>query len=165
MIWTQISEKKAKNGFEKDVFGKTMENVRKRRDTKLVTIERRRNYLVSEPNCHATKFFTKHLLQIKMNKVEILMNKPVHLGRSILELSKILMYEFWYNYIKPKYDKKAKLCYMDTDSFIVYLKTDVIYKDIETRFDTWNYEVACNSIPTPLAKGKNKKVNGLMKDE
>ena len=68
------------------------------------------------------------------------MNKPVHLGLSILELSKILMYEFWYDYVKPKYGEKAKLCYMDTNSFIVYIKTDDIYKDIaedvETRFDT-----------------------------
>ena len=90
--------KKAKNDFEKDffklmnnaVFGKTMENVRKHRDIKLVTTERRRNYLVSEPNYHTTKFFTENLLAIEMKKTEILMNKPVHLGPSILELSKIL---------------------------------------------------------------------------
>ena len=71
------------------------------------------------------------------------MNKPVHLGLSILELSKILMYEFWYDYVKPKYGEKAKLCYMDTDSFIVYIKTDDIYKDIaedvKTSFDTSSY--------------------------
>ena len=127
------------------VFGKTMENVRKHRDIKLVTTERRRNYLVSEPNYHTTKFFTENLLAIEMKKTEILMNKPVYLGLSILELSKILMYEFWYDYVKPKYGEKAKLCYMDTDSFIVYIKTDYIYKDIaedvETRFDTSNYEL------------------------
>ena len=164
--------KKAKNDFEKDffklmnnaVFGKTMENVRKHRDIKLVTTERRRNYLVSEPNYHTTKFFTENLLAIEMKKTEILMNKPVHLGLSILELSKILMYEFWYDYVKPKYGEKVKLCYMDTDSFIVYIKTDDIYKDIaedvETRFDTSNYE-----LDRPLPKGKNKKVIGLMKDE
>ena len=68
------------------------------------------------------------------------MNKPVYLGLSILELSKVLMYEFWYDYVKPKYGEKAKLCYMDTDSFIVYIKTGDIYKDIakdvETIFDT-----------------------------
>ena len=70
------------------------------------------------------------------------MNKPVYLGLSILELSKILMYEFWYDYVKPKFGEKAKLCYMDTDSFIVYTKTDDIYKDItevvETKFDASN---------------------------
>ena len=79
------------------------------------------------------------------------------------------MYQFWYDYVKPKYGKKAKLCYMDTDSFIVYVKTDGIYKDIakdvEARFDTSNYVLECNSIERPLPNGKNKKVIGLMKDE
>ena len=164
--------KKAKNDFEKDffklmnnaVFGKTMENVRKHRDIKLVTTERRRNYLVSEPNYHTTKFFTENLLAIEMKKTEILMNKPVYLGLSILELSKILMYEFWYDYVKPKYGEKVKLCYMDTDSFIVYIKTDDTYKDIaediETRFDTSNYE-----LNRPLPKVKIKNAIELMKDE
>ena len=91
------------------------------------------------------------------------MNKPVHLGLSILESSKILMYEFWYDYVKQK------LCYMDTDSFIVYIKTDDIHiyiaEDVETRFDTSNCELQCNSINRPLPKGKNEKVIGLMKDE
>ena len=76
------------------VFGKTMENVRKHRDIKLATTERRRDYLVSEPNCHTTEFFTEHLLTIEFKKTEILMNKPVYLGLSILALSEILMYEF-----------------------------------------------------------------------
>ena len=96
------------------VFGKSMENVRKHGDIKFFTTERRRNYFVSEPNYHTTKFFTENLLAIEMNNTEILMNKPVYLGLSILELSKILMYEFWYDYIKLKYGGKAKLCYMDT---------------------------------------------------
>ena len=90
-----------------------------------------------------------------MKKTEILMNKPVYLGLSILELSKILMYEFWYDYVKPKYHEKAKLCYMDADNFIVYIKIDYIYKDIvedvENRFDTSNYE-----LDRPLPKVKNK---------
>ena len=127
------------------VFGKTMESVRKHGDIKLVTAERRRNYLVSEPNYHTTKFFTEHLLAIEMKKVEKLMNEPVYLRHSTLELSKILTYEFWYNYVKPKYAEKANLCYMDTESFTVYIKTDDIYKDIaedfETRFDTLSYEL------------------------
>ena len=108
--------KKAKNDFEKyffklmnnAVFGKTMENVRKHRDIKLVTTERRRNYLVSEPNYQTKKFFTENLLAIEMKKTEILINKPVCLELSILELSKILMYEFWYGYVKSKYGEKAK---------------------------------------------------------
>ena len=84
------------------VFGKTMENVRKHRDIKLVTTERRRRYLVSGPNYHTTKFFTENLLAIeikKNNKTEIVMNKSAYLGLSILELSKILMYEPWYDYV------------------------------------------------------------------
>ena len=115
---------------------------RKHKDIKLVTTERTRNYLVLEPNFHTTKFFTEKLLAIEMKKTEILMNKPVCLGLPILELSKILMYEFWYDYVKPKHGEKAKLCYMDTGSFIIYIKTDDIYKDIaldvETRLDTSN---------------------------
>ena len=138
-----------------------MENVRKHRDIKFVATERR-NYLVSEPNYHTTKFFTKNLLAMEMKKTEILMNKPVHLRLSILELSKILMYEFWYDYAKPKHGEKAKLCYMDTESFIVDIKTDDIYKDIaedvETRFDTSNHK-----LKRPLPKGKNKKVIGLIR--
>ena len=99
------------------VFGKTMENVIKHRDSKLVITERRRNYLVPEPNYHTTKFFMENLLALEMKKTEILMNKPVYLGLSILELSKILMYEIWYDYVKPKYGEKAKLCYMNRDIY------------------------------------------------
>ena len=79
------------------VFGKTMENVRKHRDIILVTTERRRSYLVSEPNYHTTKFITEDLLAIEMEKKQIVVNKYVYLGLLILELSKILMYGFWYN--------------------------------------------------------------------
>ena len=122
------------------VFGKTMKNVRRHGNIKFVTTERRRNYLASEPNFYTTKFFTENLLATEMRKTQMLMNKPVYLGLSISDLSKIVMYEFWYDYVKPKYCENAKLCYMNTDSFIVYVKTDDIYKDIvedvETRFDT-----------------------------
>ena len=92
------------------------------------------------------------------------MTKLVYLLLSILELSKILMHEFCYDYLNLKYGVKVKLCYMTTDSFIVYIKTDDIYKAIaeyvETGFDTSNYE-----LDRPLPKGRNKKVIGLMKDE
>ena len=123
---------KAKNNLEKDfrklvnnaVFGKTMENARKHRNIKFVTTERRRNYLVSEQNYHTTKFFKENLLAIEMKKTQTLMNKPVCLGFSVLDLRKTVMYEFWYDYVKPKYDENAKLCYMDTDSFIVHINTD-----------------------------------------
>ena len=92
------------------------------------------------------------------------MNNPVYLEFAIPELSKIPMYEFWYDYIKSKYDEKSKLCYMDTDSFIVYTKTNNLYKDfaedVETTFDTSNYE-----LDRPLPKGKDKKASGLLKDK
>ena len=101
------------------VFGKTMENVRNRRDIKIVTTNKQRNRLASEPNYHTTKYISKDLLIMKMEKVEVKMNKSVYLGKVILDISKILMYEFLYNYIKPKYGDNAKLCYMDTDSFII----------------------------------------------
>ena len=164
--------KQAKKDFEKDfyklmnnsVFGKTMENERKHRDIKLVTADKRRNQLVSEPNYYTTKWFSENLLPIEMKKTKVKMNKPVYLGLSILEISKTLTYEFWYDYMKPKYDDNVKLCYMDTDSFIMHIRTEDFYKDIandiEKRFDTSNYEVN-----RPLPTGKNKKVMGLMKDE
>ena len=128
--------KKAKNDFEKDffklmnnaVFGKTMENVRKHRDIKVATTDKRRNQLVTGPNYHAIKFLSENLLAIEMKKTKVKMNKPLYLGLSILEISKILMYEFWYDYMTPKYGDNVKLCYMDTDSFIIYIKTEDFYK-------------------------------------
>ena len=99
-----------------------------------------------------------------MKKIKVKMDKPIYLGFSILYLSKTVMYEFWYGYIKPKYDKNGKLCYKDSDSFIINIKSEDFYKDIpddvEKRLDTSNYE--CNR---PLPTGKNKKVIGSMKDE
>ena len=91
----------------------TMENVRKHKDNKLVATERRRNSLVSERKYHSRKLLKQHLLAIEIKKIEKFMNKAVYLGRSILELSKTLMHEFWGDYVKPKYGKNAKLCYMD----------------------------------------------------
>ena len=164
--------KAAKNDFKKDffklmnnsVFGKTIENIRKHRDIKLVTTNRRRSKLVSEPNYHTINYISEDLSLTEMNKTKVKMNKPIYLGLSILGISKILMYEFWYDYMKPKYDNNVKLCYMDTDSFIMNIKTEDFYKDVandvEKRFDTSNYEVH-----RPLSIGKNKKVIGLMKDE
>ena len=130
--------KQAENDFEKEffklinnsVFGKTMENVRKHRDNKLVTTDRRINQLVSEPNYHTVKCFSENLLAIEMKKRKVKMNKPVYQGLSILEVSKILMYEFWHGYIKPKDQNNANLCYMDTESFIIYIKTEDVYEDI-----------------------------------
>ena len=97
-----------------------------------------------------------------MRNTQVVMNKLIYLDLSILDLSKTVMYEFWYDYVKPKYGENAILYYMDTDSFIVHVKTDDIFKyiseDVETRFDTSNF-----GIDRPLPKGKNKKVIGLIK--
>ena len=146
------------------VFGKTMENLRKRRDIKLVTTDKRRSQLAPEPNYHTTKWFSENLLAIEMKKTKVKINKPVYLGLPILEIGETLMYKLWYDYMKPKYGDNVKLCYMDTDSFIIHIKTEHFYKDIandvEERFDTSNYK--CDR---PLPTGKNKKVIGLMKDE
>ena len=166
--------KEAKNEFEKDffklmnnsVFGKTMENVRKHRDIKLVTTDKRRNQLASEPNYHTTKYFSENLMAIEMKKTKVKMNKPIYIGMSIIHISKTLMYELRYDYIKPKYRDKVKLCYMDTDSFIIHIKTEDLYEDIaddvEKWFDTSNYN---EDGKRPLSIGKNKKVIGLFKDE
>ena len=116
--------KAGKNDFEKDFFklmnnavlGKTMENIRKHRDIKLVTTDKKRSKLVSEPNYHTINLISEDLSIIEMKKTKVKMNKPIYLGLSILEISKILMYEFWYGFMKPKYNNNVKLCYMDTDS-------------------------------------------------
>ena len=162
----------AKSDFEKDffklmnnaVFGKTMENIRKNRDIKLVTTDKKRNKLVSEPNYHTMNYISEDLSILEMKRTKVKMNKPIYLGLSILEISKLLMYEFSYDYMKPKYGDNVKLCYMDTDSFIMNSKNEDYYKDIandvEKRFDTSNYE--CDR---PLPTEKNKKIILLMKDE
>ena len=119
----------------------------------------RRNYLVSEPNFHNANIFTERVLAMEVKKTETLMNKPVYLGLSILELNKIVMYEFWYDYVKPKYSEKAKLCYMDTDSFIVYIKTNDIFIKMLHKI------MKLDLILQIMNYQKEKKVIGLMKDE
>ena len=163
---------KASNEFEKDffklmnnaVFGKTMENVRKHQNIKLVRNDNKRNKLVSEPNYHTMKLIDEDLAIIEMKKTRVKMNKPIYLGLSILEISKITIYKFWYDYVKSKYMDNARLCYMDMDSFVINVKTKDFYKDIAEdvteRFDTSNF-----SYDRPLPIGMNKKVVGLMKDE
>ena len=124
------------------VFEKTIENIRKYRDIKLVTTNRKKSKLVSGPNYHTINLISEDLSIFEMKKTKVKMNKPIHLGLSILEISKILMYEFWYDYMKPKYNDNVRLCYMDTDSFVMHIKTNDFYKDIasdvENRFDTSN---------------------------
>ena len=101
-----------------------MENVRNHRDIKIVTTSKQRNKYASKPNYHTTKRISKNLLIMEMKKAEVKMNKLVYLGEAILDISKTLMYEFWYDYIKLKYGDKARLCYTDTDSLIIYVETE-----------------------------------------
>ena len=135
--------KKARNKFEKNffklmnnsVFGITMENVGNHRDIKVVISGKRRKRLVSEPNYHSHKKFFNHLMAIEMKKITLKMTKPLYLGMPILDISKILMYKFWYDYIKPKYGDRAKLCDTDTDSFVIYIKTEDFFEDISNDVD------------------------------
>ena len=163
--------KKASNDFEKDffkmmrdaIFGKTMQNVRSEKDIKVVTTDIQRNKLVSQHNFYSSKWFSKNLLAIEMKKVKVKMTKPIYLGMLIIDISKIPMHEFWYDYLKPKYKENLQLCYMDTDSYIFGVKTKHWYQDIsndiEKRFDTSNIQT---NIPI---KGVNKKVLCMWKDE
>ena len=159
--------KTAKNDFFKlmnnSVFRKTMENVRNHRDIKIVTTNKQRKKFVSEPNHHTTKYISKDLLIIEIKNVEVKMNMPIYLGQAILDISKTLMYEFWYDCLKPKYGDIVRLCYTDTDSVVIHVKTEDFYKDIaEDWFDTSKYDKDDNR---PLPIGKNKKVIGKFKDE
>ena len=129
----------------------------------MVTTDKRRNKLVSEPNYHAIKWFSENLVAIEMRKTKVKMNKPIYVGMAILDISKIAMYKFWNDYMKPKYENKMKLCYTDTDSLVIFVKTKDFYGDIaddvKKRFDTSNSVV---DRPLPITE-KNKMVVGLMK--
>ena len=173
MLNTRL-RKEAKNEFEKDffklmnnsVFGKTMENIRNHKDMKLVTSDKKYLKYVMKPNFKDGHPFSKHLFAVEMGKTEITMNKPVYLGQEILDLSKTLMYEFHYDYMRPNYGNKVKLCYMDTDSFVYEIETEYSYrdnaKDVKETFDTSGYSKDDNR---PLPIRENEKVKGLMKDE
>ena len=166
--------KDAKNDFEKyffklminALFGKTMQNKWKHRDFKLVTSDKRRSILVSEPNYHTSKYISESLMIIEMTKLWVKMDIPIYLGQAILDISKTLMYEFWYVYIKPKYGDKARALYMDTDRFVINIKTKDFYNDIandvEKWFDTSKYD---KNDKRPLPIRINGKVIGKFKDE
>ena len=164
----------AKNNFEKDffklmnnsVFGKTMENIRNRVNVKLVNSGEQFKKLASKPNYESRKIFNENLVSVHMKKTSLTMNKPVYLGMSILDLSKIIMFDFHYQYIKPKYGNRAKLLFTDTDSFLYEIQTEDFYKDISgdirDRFDTSDYP---EGHPSGIPTGINKKVLGMFKDE
>ena len=163
---------KITNDFEKDffklmnnaVFGKMMENIRKHRNIKLVTNKESYLRTVMKLNFKSGVLFGENLMGCEMGKIKVVMNKPVYLGQAILDLGKIVMYEFHYNYMVPKYGENFTLCYMDTDSLVYLIKTEDFYADIvddvPMRFDTSGY-----SGDRPLSVGMNEKVIGLMKDE
>ena len=164
----------AKNNFEKDffklmnnsVFGKTMENIRNRVNVKLVDTGEQFKKLTAKPNYESRKIFNENLVSVHMKKKSLTMNKPVYLGMSILDLSKTVMFDFHYKYIKPKYGKQAKLLFTDTDSFLYEIQTEDFYKDIsgdvKDRFDTSDYP---EGHPSGIPTGINKKVLGMFKDE
>ena len=164
----------SKNAFEKNffklmnnsVFGKTMENVRKYVDIKLVRDGKQARKLINKPNFEGRTIFTSNLVAIHMGKKRVPMYKPKYLGMSILDISKTLMYDFHYGYIKPKYGEKAKLLFTDTDSLKYLIKTEDFYKDISKDvhkwFDTSNYPI---DHPSGIYTDVNKMVIGMFKDE
>jgi hypothetical protein len=166
------------SAFEKDffklmnnsVFGKTMENIDKRVDVRLITKwdnigkSYGANTLISKPNFHSVSIIHEDLVVIQMDRLKVTYNKPIYVGFSVLEISKTLMYDFHYDYIKNRYKDNAKLLYTDTDSFIYEIKTDDFYDDIKAKidlFDTSDYPEN-NIYQLPRV---NKKVLGKMKDE
>ena len=161
----------AKNSFEKDffklmnnsVFGKTMENIRKRVDVRLVTSKEKLLKLASKPTYVSSKIFNENLVAVHKIKETLTMNRPAYVGACILDLSKTLMYDFHYNYIKHKYDNKAKLLFTDTDSLTYEIETADVYLDFwndKEKFDNSDYPE--NS---PYFNKTNKKVIGKFKDE
>ena len=167
--------KTAANSFEKDffklmnnsVFGKTIENIRKRQNIILVDNREKAVKLSCQPNFDRATKFDRNLVAIHMKKSEIYFNKPVYVGQAILDLSKTLMFDFHYNYIQKKYSyKRAKLLFTDTDSLMYEIQTDDFYEDISedirTKFDTSDYPPDHKS---GILTGVNKKVIGMFKDE
>ncbi|CAH3033769.1 unnamed protein product, partial [Porites lobata] len=166
--------KTAANSFEKDffklmnnsVFGKTIENIRKRQNIELVDNRKKAARLTSHPNFERATIFDKNLIAVHMKKTEIYFDKPAYVGQAILDLSKTLMFDFHYNYIRKKYKNKAELLFTDTDSFLYLIHTDDFYKDIspdtKKKFDTSDYP---SNHPSGILTGVNKKVIGMFKDE
>ena len=166
--------KKAKNAFEKDffklmnnsVFGKTIENIRKRQSVEIMDDRKKALKLTSKPNFDRVTIFDEHLVAVHMKKTEVYFNKPIYVGQAILDLSKTFMFDFHYNFIRKKYGNKAELLFTDTDSLIYLIQTDDFYSDIKhdirKKFDTSDYP---ENHPSGIKTGVNKKVIGKFKDE
>ena len=157
--------KKANNDFEKDfyklmnnaVFGRSIMNVRRHRDIKLETDDKKMCRLASMPNYYTTKQFSENLLAMEMKKTKMKMNVPMYIGFTILKVSKTVMWEFFYDYLKPKYRSKMKLCYTDTDSFIFHTKTKDFYEEIDNDVEKWFYTSNYKIGRPLLITDKNKK--------
>ena len=166
--------KLANNAFEKDffklinnsVFGKTIETIRKRQNVVLVDNKKMANKLSSKPNFERVTIFDENLIACHMKKTEVYFNKPIFVGQAILDLSKTLMFDFHYNYIKNKYGDKAELLFTDTDSLMYLIQTDDFYhdinKDVKKKFDTSDYP---ENHPSGIKASVNKRVIGKFKDE
>ena len=164
----------ASNSFERDffklmnnsVFGKTIENIRKRQNIILVDDRDKALKLSSRPNFDRSTIFDPNLIAVHMKKTEVYFNKPIYVGQAILDLSKTLMFDFHYNYIQDMYNDRAELMFTDTDSLLYLIHTDDFYKDIsldiEDKFGTSDYPPNHES---GILTGVNKKVIGMFKDE
>ena len=143
-----------------------MEKNRNRVDIKLVNNQKMAKKLAAKPNFEGNTIFDENLISIHMKKTELIFDEPVYLEMCILDLSKTLMYDFPYNYVKPKYVHNVRLLFTDTDSLMYEINTENFYKDIsgdvENKFDTSNYP---SNHPSGIPTGWNKKVLGMMKDE
>ena len=165
--------KQARSDFETDfyklmnnsVFGKTMENLRNRVDVKIVRsweMDKIRK-LLSSPAFDRFTIFGNDMAGIHMHKTKLVLNKPVYTGRTILDNSKILMYHFFYNYLKARYGQKCQLVYTDTDSLILDIQTEDVYKDMQQC--SWLYDTSNYPKGHPLYDDRSKKALGKMKDE
>ena len=148
------------------VFGKTLENIRNRVDIRLISSDKVAQKIAAKTNYDRCTIFDENLIAVHIKKTKLYFNKPVYLGMSILDLSKFLMYDFHYNYIKTKYGDKTKLLFTDTDSLAYEIRTNDFYKDInpdiEKRFDTSDYPT---NHPSGIKTGLNSKVLEMFKDE
>ena len=145
------------------VFGKTMENLRKRVNIELVNTQKRLRKLTAKPNFQSFKIFHEDLAAVHMKKVNIVLNRPTYVGLSILDISKLLMYDFHYNYMKAKYGQNAKLLFNDTDSLCYEIQTEDVYADMASQIDL--YDMSDYPSNHPLYSSKNKKALGKMKNK
>ena len=142
-----------------------MENVRKRVNVKLLRSDEEERILkyVAKPTFAQQVIFNKHLVGIQNHKEKVLLNKPIYVGMSVLDLSKHLMYDFYYNTLKVRYGDKIRLLYTDTDSLIVKVDTEDIYADMSLNADL--YDTSNYPADHPLFSNTNKKIIGKFKDE